>query len=225
MCLPICKTTLYNENWRKRSECNTRFVSNLTQVLVRLYMGTDEYETVVACSKSVEPMNIVGGYRNQYCLENSQPIEYSSFCRGTIHIWVQRNDSGLWYITSLYGLRYQKKVISVGPPQISRVGPVLINQLYKRKVLIKPKYNLVRVVMSLPVSVATVQKKCQPFVETAMTGWNNQIKDFVPKPKVMRKKDLTVKVLGGLGFGLGINNSVDAESLAYKELGSRHCSA
>lgn len=92
----------------------------------------------------------------------------------------------------------------------------MVKENGKRIIMGNSEYAIYKVVVPLPVSVAYIQAGCRPYVLFFMRGWTIWIRNMVRDSQVRRKRDLVAKVIGGVGTGLGISNTINAESLATK---------
>lgn len=124
------------------------------------------------------------------------------------------NDSGTWWITGYYALKFKTVVTVILPHKTNLIGPFVIKRDTRKKVLMNPKYLLQKVELSFQLDLNEIQSEC---AHTILKGWNKWVKDNISqKPTGRNRRDTIAKILWGIGMGLCVINIVDQEVLANK---------
>lgn len=105
----------------------------------------------------------------------------------------------------------------VGPHRISDIGPVVVSCNLRRKLIINPKYSLKHLKVRLQTEVHKMEPRCETYTRSFCRGWKSWLESMTSHTQIRR--DTTGSVLGGVGTGLGVLNTIDQEVLAPK-LGS-----
>uniref|UniRef100_A0A674J513 Uncharacterized protein n=1 Tax=Terrapene triunguis TaxID=2587831 RepID=A0A674J513_9SAUR len=156
---------------------------------------------------------------SRYCISDNDMNKFRELCVINYTINVMVNHSGLWTVRGPLEFEYTKEIHVVTPPPIYHVGPLTIKKDVTRTLMIDPQYSIKRIIMPLQLSITSVYNQCVLYTEPLLVGWRAWVQGVLPpssNSSTRQKRDLVAKVLGGVGAGLSVLNTVDQQILANR---------